>query len=107
RRVENLPLMAREVLELICIAVQPLLLPMIFAAANLAGVEQQGEAIGALVRDNLARILGSGKDRKAEAFHDQVRNAVTNLMNATLRRRRHAQLAQTLAALPQIEPQTL
>ena len=107
KRVSELPAVAREVLEFICVAVQPLLLPILFRAVGLDDVNKQADSIGALVRDNLARILGTGKERKAEAFHDQVRSAVIEIMDPEARRARHAQLGAILAALPEIEPQTL
>lgn len=106
-RVAELSPVAREVLELICVAAQPLLLPVISAATRLTYADQQAEAISILVRLNLARILGTGKGRKAEAFHDQVRSAIIELLEPESRRARHAQLAAVLASLPEVEPQTL
>ncbi|MGH9143714.1 MAG: protein kinase domain-containing protein, partial [Vicinamibacterales bacterium] len=108
-RVRNLPRFAREVLELTCVAAQPLTPASLFAAAHAGETEDRAEALALLIREKLARTASAGTDggRRVEPFHDQVRAAVVDLLTADLRRVRHARLAHVLAKQADIEPQVL
>jgi hypothetical protein len=108
-RVRALPEFAREVLQLMCLAAQPLTPAILFAAAEAGESEDRAEALALLIREKLARTAGTGNeaDRRVEPFHDQVRTAVVDLLMPDLARARHARLAHILAQQPEIEPQVL
>jgi hypothetical protein len=108
-RVRALPTFAREILELICLAVQPLTPAILFAAAEDKASDDRAEALALLIREKLARTAGARPEagRRVEPFHDQVRSATVDLMSADLVRARHARLAHILAQMPEIEPQVL
>ena len=108
-RVRNLPAFAREVLELTCVAAQPLTPASLFAAAHAGETEDRAEALALLIREKLARTATAETEggRRVEPFHDQVRTAVVDLLTADLRRVRHTQLAHVLAKQADIEPQVL
>src|SRR4029077_12469425 len=101
-RVRDLPAFARELLELTCIAAQPLTPAILFAAAEAGGPEGRAEALPLLIRERLARSASASSEsgRRVEAFHDQVRTAVVDLLAIDLRRARHARLAHVLAQQP-------
>jgi serine/threonine protein kinase len=108
-RVRRLPAFAREVLELTCVAAQPLTPTILFAAAEVGDSGDRAEALALLIREKLARTASAGTDggRRVEPFHDQVRTAVVDLLTMDLRRARHARLAHVLARQLDIEPQVL
>jgi serine/threonine protein kinase len=109
-RVQGLPAFAREVLELTCVAAQPLTPAILFAAAEAGETEDRAETLALLIRERLARSASAateGGGRRVEPFHDQVRAAVVDLLTMDLRRARHARLAHVLAQQRDIEPQVL
>jgi tetratricopeptide (TPR) repeat protein len=109
RRVAMLPQFAREILEYVCIAAQPLTPQILFSVAssrNLADGDK-AEAITVLVQENLVRISESGDGKLVEAFHDQIRTAVVAMLVPDKKRLLHATLADTLAGMPQVEAQLL
>lgn len=108
-RVGALPPFAREVLQLMCLAAQPLTPAILFVAAEAGENEDRAEALALLIREKLARSTGAGTEagRRVEPFHDQVRTAVVELLTPDLRRAWHARLARILAQQPEIEPQVL
>src|SRR5262249_11364680 len=108
-RVRAIPGFAREVLQLMCLAAQPLSPAILFAAAEAGEGEDRAEALALLIREKLARTAGTGHEagRRVEPFHDQVRTAVVDLLMPDLARARHARLAHILAQQPEVEPQVL
>src|SRR5262249_15149876 len=108
-RVRALPTFAREVLELTCVAAQPLTPAILLAAAELGDPDHRAAALALLVGARLARSpgVGAAERRRVEPFHDQVRRAVVDLLTPDLRRGLHARLARTLAREPDVEPQVL
>ena len=108
-RVRDLPAFAREVLELACVAAQPLAPAILFSAAEAGDTADRAEALVLLIREKLARSASAGADggRRVEPFHDQVRTAVVDLLTKEVRRERHARLAHVLAQQHDIEPQVL
>jgi eukaryotic-like serine/threonine-protein kinase len=108
-RVRGLPAFAREVLELACVAAQPLTPAILWAAADAGGADDRAEALALLIRERLARSASGGTEggRRVEPFHDQVRTAVVELLTKNQRRARHAHLAHVLAQQRDIEPQIL
>lgn len=109
RRVAELPNFARRVLEFTCIAAQPLSPRLLLAAAATEQVSDadKASALTALVHKNLARLAGPDADRRVEAFHDQIRTAVVEMLEPETLRLRHARIASILSAQPEIEPQVL
>jgi len=108
-RVRALPEFAREVLQLMCLAAQPLSPAILFAAAEAGDRDDRAEATALLIREKLARTAGTGNEagRRVEPFHDQVRTAVVDLLTPDLARAGHARLAHVLAQQPEVEPQVL
>jgi hypothetical protein len=107
-RVRALPAFAREVLELACVAAQPLTPAILWAASEVGEADDRAEALALLIREKLVRSAsGTEGGRRVEPFHDQVRTAVVELMTQDDRRARHARLAHVLAQQRDIEPQIL
>jgi len=108
-RVRGLPAFARKVLELACVAAQPLTPAILWAAAATGEADDRAEALAVLIREKLARSASGGTEggRRVEPFHDQVRAAVVDLLTKDQRRARHARLAEVLAQQRDIEPQIL
>ncbi len=110
QRVGDLPAFAREVLEYSCIGGQPLSTQLLFEAAAtspLAKDADRGDALILLVHERLLRISGPHENRRMEPYHDQIRNAVIEMLDDNVRRTRHARLAQVLSTQPDLEPQIL
>jgi serine/threonine protein kinase/tetratricopeptide (TPR) repeat protein len=107
RRVDGMPAVPRELLELISIAVQPIAVSTLFAASSISEADDPLESLALLIRENLVRTSGGEGERRAEPFHDQVRSVVVESMLPDVRKIRHTQLASGLAARPDSEPQAL
>jgi serine/threonine protein kinase/tetratricopeptide (TPR) repeat protein len=107
RRISELPVFSRELLELICLAVQPISLSIVFAASISNTKEDQPDALSVLIRAHLARISGGEGEKRVEPYHDQVRSVVVGMLSPNVAEWRHAQLAKSLARDPNTEPQTL
>jgi eukaryotic-like serine/threonine-protein kinase len=107
QRVRTLPRHAREALELLSLAAYPLTAAVLFAAVNADDADDAADTLALLTRESLARVSGTGAERRLEPYHDQIRSAVVELMSPLERQARHARLAQVLARLPDAEPQML
>ncbi len=107
QRVEQLPPFAREILEFICIAAQPLTISVLFTAAGSGKMDERVEALALLIREKFARSSGTSSGRRVEPFHDQIRTTVAESLTPEIRRARHARLAAILALQPDVEPQVL
>jgi tetratricopeptide (TPR) repeat protein len=107
RRISELPMSSRDLLELISLAAQPITLSMAFAAAVTNQTEDQRGALSLLIDGNLIRISGGDGEKRVEPYHDQVRKVVVDALLPEKAKARHARLAQTLADNPSSEPQLL
>jgi serine/threonine protein kinase len=107
RRIEVIPIAAREVLELISIAAQPISLSTLCIASDKSDSSDPLETIALLIRENLIRTSGDEHEKRAEPFHDQVRSVVITSISGETKKIRHGQLARALAAQPGFEPQAL
>jgi len=95
RRISLLPASARRLLELIAVAGEPLTLRELAAAARLAA-EQVGRDVRALRVDHLVRAPGGHGDERVECYHDRIRSAILESMDAAARRNDHRALATAL-----------
>jgi serine/threonine protein kinase len=107
RRIQSLPLLSREMAELISLAVQPLTLPMLFAMVSEKNSEERSHCLDLLIEKKIVRLSEIAERRRVEPFHDQIREAVAKLMSSDQRRVRHATLANSLNSQPDVEPQVL
>jgi serine/threonine protein kinase/tetratricopeptide (TPR) repeat protein len=106
-RIGELPPFDREVLELACVAAQPLTAAVLFETAASCPSDMRAETLARLVQGNFARIIGVDAERRVEPYHDQVRSAVVDALSPDARSARHRQLASALAQMPGVEPQVL
>ncbi len=106
QRVADLPYCAREALNFICIASQPLSPAVLVKAAPESLGGARGDVLNLLLYEKLARVSGSG-DRLLEPYHDQIRSAVTDILSGDTRRDLHARLAAAYATESPIEHQVL
>jgi serine/threonine protein kinase len=105
-RVRTLDGPTLRVLELVSLAGEPLPLP---AVADAAGMDMGELAERATVLRNahLARTSGVRTIDRIEPYHDRVRAVVRSGLSREARSRHHLRLAQALAAMGGVEPETL
>jgi eukaryotic-like serine/threonine-protein kinase len=106
-RIDALPPPAREALEFLCIASQPMSPLVLFVAVESSDVDQRAEVVAMLVRETFVRHTGSDIKRGLAPYHDDVRTTVVGLLTPERRRALHARLANVFAMLPETEPQIL
>ena len=106
QRIRLLPASAREALEYICLAAQPLSTPILCEVAARSVGEDKRPVIDLLLQEHLLRVSGV-KDRRLEPYHDQVRSAVKEMVGGAKRRELHGRLASVFSKQPQIESQVL
>jgi len=107
QRAKQLPPLASEILEFICIAAQPLTISVLFAAAEAGALEERPETLDLLIREKFVRSSSSSGGRRVEPFHDQIRTVIAESLTPETRRARHRRLAAILAEQPDVEPQVL
>ncbi len=95
RRISLLPASARHLLELIAIAGEPLRLRELAAAAGLEPA-QVARDLRVLRIDHLVRSPGGHADDHVEPYHDRIRTAILDLVDADARPRHHRALAGAL-----------
>lgn len=104
-RVQALPALAREVLELVAVAGRPLERELVRHAETL-GLDLR-PALGLLGAQSLVCALSAG-DRVASAiYHDGIRQAVLAGLSTATRRERHRALAAALEAESDADPRLL
>jgi eukaryotic-like serine/threonine-protein kinase len=107
QRIADLPVDAREVLDFVCVATQPIPASVAMSSARSGNVDDRAEVLGMLIRQRFIRSSGANAERWVEPYHDQVRAAVLAMLAPDVIRLRHARLAAVLAREPNIEPQIL
>jgi hypothetical protein len=97
---------ARALLEIVCVAGQPLTRVSACRAAKLEGERAQA-SLDALRVAKLIRTRGSGVAEEVETFHDRVGEAIASAIpKATLAARHHA-LAEALERDEDVDPERL
>lgn len=104
-RVQALPPLAREVLELLAVAGRPLDRELT-RHAERAGVDLR-PALGLLCSQSLACTLPAGERVASAAYHDRIREAVLAMLPAEVLRERHRALASALACESDADPRLL
>jgi hypothetical protein len=93
-RVERLAPHVRRLLELICLAGQPVRLGVVLPAASLDGSES--EAVHLLRSEKLARFSGIRATDIVEPYHDRIRETVSRDVRPADRQQLHRILAAAL-----------
>ncbi len=105
RRVERLPLAARELLYLVVAEGGPLPLAVVAAAATDGDLGALRQQLDPLVAARLAVISGTGPADTIEPYHDRITDAIRAELDPWALRQRHEELARALeAARPAIDP---
>jgi eukaryotic-like serine/threonine-protein kinase len=94
-RVANLSSTARELLEVLAVAGEPVSSSMLYRAVKVSG-EDPAHQTGVLIREHLVRFTGGPQGEQLEPFHDQVREAALAWLSFEELRRLHSRLAELL-----------
>jgi len=105
-RVTHLEPSARELAELVAVAVKPLPQNVLASAARLAAAEFT-RAAAALRAANLVRTSGSRWADLIEPYHDRVRESVLARVTDARRRALHEAIAISLESLSHHDPEAL
>jgi hypothetical protein len=105
-RVSTLSSTAREILEGLCVAGEPLTKATLYRMVRGTD-EDPARAVGSLMHEHLLRVTGGTGGGKLEPFHDQVREASLSWLSAEELRQWHAHLAEVLEAEAGSDPQRL
>ena len=97
-RIENLPTLARHLLEVVAVAGKPLGQKQVFMAAALG--REEPAAIARLRNGHYVRTVGVGDGAHIETFHNRIREAAMALMSPTRLQTLHAALLRALTMLP-------
>ncbi len=95
RRIGLLPETARQLLELVAISGEPVPMRELAAAARM-DLEQVARDVRVLRVDHLIRVAGGRDDERVEPYHDRMRAAILDQLDADTRRERHRALALAL-----------
>lgn len=104
-RVAQLPEEPRRLVQTIAIAGHPLQALDACRAARLQGDRQK--VLGRLRAERLIRTHGQADGYLVEPYHDQIREGLTAAMPQATRQQYHLQLAQTLEATDEPNPEHL
>jgi serine/threonine protein kinase len=102
-RLLRLPVDAACLLEAIAVAGTPIALATAQRAAEVVG--QQPLAV--LKAANLVRTRGDDSRRLVECYHDRIRSAACELLDATALKRVHSRLARALESSPSPDPEAV
>ncbi|MDW8283823.1 MAG: AAA family ATPase [Myxococcales bacterium] len=108
QRYQSLPAAARPLLEVVAVAGQPLLRPVVaraVAAGQADPVEPQ--LLTLLRRQRLVRVGPAAAGEELVPYHDQVREVILAEMTAQERQQRHRQLARALQELGTADAEAL
>ena len=104
-RVQKLPTEARELLEMIAVAGQPIQFRELVHARDFAAVPQH--AVNQLRSARLVRSTGTRLTDQIEAFHDRVRESIASHLSAPVSRDYHLRIANALEANGEAAPETV
>ncbi len=100
RRVQSLPADAREVLELVAVAGEPLPQTLVAeAAGQRAGTEAWEQRITRLRAESLIRRHGRATDAEVNTFHDRIRTSVMGSLSEEAWLEHHRRLAEAMQRL--------
>ena len=105
RRVRQLPLEARQLLEMVAIAGQPIQIRDLVQTRTLRRMPQH--AVNLLRSARLVRSTGARLSDEIETFHDRVRESVASHLKPAVSRDYHEQLAGALEANGETAPETI
>jgi serine/threonine protein kinase len=97
-RVNELPNAARQFLEVISVAGQPIPLGQAFRASGLNALEPRDLRV--LHAGRLIRSTGSDIDDEVATFHDRIRETVVNHLSPEVLKQHHLSLANVLSVEP-------
>ena len=104
-RVQQLPEQARQLLEIIAIAGQPVQFRDLANTSSFEAIPQH--TLNLLRSTRLIRSTGSRLTDEIETFHDRVRESVSRHLSRTAKRDYHSQLAEAFEANGQTAPETI
>jgi eukaryotic-like serine/threonine-protein kinase len=104
-RIERLPEQARQLLEVVALAGQPLAQRSAYQAAGLEG--DAWSALMTLRDEKLTRSSGLRLDDEVETFHDRIREMVVSRMPPARRQDHHLRLARALEESGSADAETL
>lgn len=102
QRIAILPAAAKQLLNIVAIAGQPVGETAACKAARLEADDFPG--LQSLVAESLARVRETPEGRELETYHDRYREVVLNALVPELRQEAHLGLATALAELPAPDP---
>jgi len=105
QRVQQLPEVARRVLELVSVAGTPLERSVALAAAGIG--ERGRPAVMQLEHRSLLRTTTFNERTAIEVYHDRIREALLASVSAETLRSRHGALADVLEGQPRADPDAL
>ena len=105
QRAQRLPAEARQLLEIIAVAGQPIRLGDLIRTRGFTTIPQN--AVNLLRSARLIRSTGARLTDEIEAFHDRVRESIAGHLPRPLRRDYHLQLAEAFEASPDAAPETI
>jgi len=104
-RVAALPRSARQLLTAAAVSAQPIVLPVAAAAARFDG--DPHETLRLLRAGRLLRSHEAGTGQELELYHDRIREAIADDLDAAAHRVWHARLASAWEASGLARPETL
>ncbi len=104
-RVDTLPEPTRRLLEVVCVAGQPISQRVAAQAAEVA--EGVHDAIVSLRNFRLLRTLGARESDDIEPYHDRTRESIAGELPVQIARARHQRLAIALEATGEADAETL
>jgi tetratricopeptide (TPR) repeat protein len=105
-RASTLSATARELLEALSVAGEPMAKATLFRTVRVTD-EDPARALGLLMQDRLVRVSGGAPAGHLEPFHDQVREASLSWLSPKQLQDWHAHLAELFAAEEEPDPQRL
>jgi hypothetical protein len=106
RRTSTLSPVARQLFEVLSVAVEPLSKAMLCRMVEATDAELSRE-ISVLVRENLVRVTGGSDSGRLEPYHDQIRESLLASLSSSELKSLHKRLAQALEAEQTADPQRL
>lgn len=105
QRVQKLPAEARQLMEIIAVAGQPIQIGDLIHTQSFSGSAQQ--AVKTLRLARLVRSTGARLTDEIETFHDRVRESITSFLDEGASRGYHLQIADALELNAEAAPETI
>ncbi|HYR30003.1 MAG TPA: AAA family ATPase, partial [Thermoanaerobaculia bacterium] len=104
-RIDLLPVVARDLLEVVAVAGRPISIAVANAAANLHAEDAAMQA--RLRADHLLRTRVRAGREELDTYHDRIRESILVSLDSDRRRAHHLTIAQTLEAQGRKDPELL